>query len=128
MGLNLLAFRTTILGRLRPAHISLSFITHLACLLHVQSYTATCWLNLYYLQPHNSSKHLVLAAARAHSCQNTSLLLCSRACYCCSLLVFPGKDNVHSDMQSVTSTENKSHCCRCSSDRPTLASRYVIFF
>lgn len=74
----------------------------------------------------SSCNHLVLAAAAAECCQDPSPLLCSRACYCCSLLVFPGKDNVQSDM-SVTFNENESLCWGCSSGRPPLARGCVVF-
>lgn len=128
MDLKLLAFRTLKHDDLLdPAHTSLSFILHQAILCPFSCVELDCHLLAKALICAASScNHLVSAAAEAHCCQNLSLLLCSRACYCCSLLVFPGKDNVQPDM-SVTFNKNKSRRCGCSSGRLSLARGFVIF-
>lgn len=111
---------------LDPAHISLSFILHLSLCpsspveldCHLLAQLSMCAAS--------SCTHLVLAAAGPGCCQDPSPLLCSRACYCCSLLVLPGKDNVQSDVP-VIFNKNESQHHRCSSGRPLLARGYAAF-
>lgn len=87
----------------------------LDCHLLAQTFISTAW------------NHPLLAALVADSCQDPSPLLCSRACYCCSLLVFPGKDSVQSDV-SVTFNEHNSQLRACSSGRPSSARGYSLLF
>lgn len=54
----------------------------------------------------NACRLFLATAGSEHTHCQDPLLLCSRACCCCTLLAFPGKDNVRSDV-SANFRENK---------------------